>query len=103
MSFSQSCEDIRLETDGGLRLVCLAQNESGGWQPTELYLDDFIGNEDGWFKWGGENVSQSARDFTLEGSRLSAWLPTLAGEYRGRQELDLDDRISNEDGELVYR
>lgn len=43
-----------------------------------------------------------ASDIKLEGSVLSAQLPKRDGGYRERQRIELNDRISNEDGVLVF-
>ncbi|KAJ5564654.1 hypothetical protein N7513_000896 [Penicillium frequentans] len=103
MAFAQSSQDLHIATkDGGLFLFCRAQTEDGDWQATEINLDEFIGNEDGWFAWDGVNFSQSARSILLEGTTLTADLPKADGGYRERQGIDLNDRIGNENGKLVF-
>ncbi|KAJ5809908.1 Cyanovirin-N [Penicillium pulvis] len=103
MAFSQSSQDLRLENkEGSLFLFCQAQNEVGDWQAAEINLDQFIGNGDGWSEWDGINFSQSAENIHLDGAYLTADLPKADGGYRERQGIDLNDRIGNEDGNLVY-
>ncbi|KAJ5892349.1 hypothetical protein N7504_009040 [Penicillium tannophilum] len=103
MSFSQSSQNIHTETkDGSLFLFCQAQNEVGDWQAAEINLDEFIGNSDGWFEWDGVDFSQSAQNIHLEGTYLTADLPMRDGGYRERQGIDLNDRIGNENGKLVF-
>jgi hypothetical protein len=53
--------------------------------------------------WDGVNAGQSAQGIELDGSMLTAELPMRDGGYRERQGIDLNDRISNENGQLVYQ
>jgi hypothetical protein len=46
--------------------------------------------------------SHSAQHARLEGTTLTAELPMRDGGYRERQGINLDDRISNENGVLVF-
>jgi hypothetical protein len=48
------------------------------------------------------DFSHSAINIQLEGTVLTAELPMRDGGYRERQGIDLNDRISNENGELVF-
>ncbi|OQD84165.1 hypothetical protein PENANT_c014G05303 [Penicillium antarcticum] len=101
MSFYESCENVRIEiNDDAIYLHCDARNEDGESQSASLRLDDFIGNEDGWFMWDGVNAGQSAHNVELDGSMLTAELPMRDGGHRERQGIDLNDRISNENGRL---
>jgi hypothetical protein len=45
---------------------------------------------------------RKARNIELEGTYLKAELPKANGEYRDRQGIDLNDRIGNDNGELVF-
>ncbi|KAL7944069.1 Cyanovirin-N [Trichoderma barbatum] len=100
MSFSASAQNIWLEN--GHRLRASLQDEEGNWRDSEIDLNDFIGNEDGWFMWDGVNFSDSAQDIRLEGTLLTAELPMRDGGYRERQGIQLDDRVSNNNGHLVF-
>lgn len=51
MSFSASANNIWLE-DGHI-LVADVADESGNWNQSRIDLNNFIGNEDGWFMWDG--------------------------------------------------
>jgi hypothetical protein len=53
--------------------------------------------------WDGVNFSHSAQDMRLEGgSYLTAELPMRDGGYRERMGIELNDRIGNENGRLVF-
>ncbi|KAG8413082.1 hypothetical protein J3459_015809 [Metarhizium acridum] len=49
------------------------------------------------------DFSESAHDILLDGSRLTAEMGMVEGGNRERQGLELNDRIGNENGQLVYR
>ncbi|KAF9174868.1 hypothetical protein BGX21_010659 [Mortierella sp. AD011] len=101
MSFSATSMNAYLHHDHILRAVC--QDEDGNCVESELDLDDLIGNEDGWFTWDSGNFSESARDVRLEdGYLLTAELPMRDGGYRERQGIDLNERVSNDNGQLVF-
>ncbi|KAL6797432.1 Cyanovirin-N [Trichoderma sp. SZMC 28013] len=100
MSFSASAQNFWLE--GGHILVANVADRDGNWVESRIDLNDFIGNEDGWFMWDGVNFAESANDIRLEGSLLTAELPMRDGGYRERQGIELNDRISNNDGQLVF-
>ncbi|EHK18458.1 uncharacterized protein TRIVIDRAFT_216697 [Trichoderma virens Gv29-8] len=100
MSFAASAQNIWLE-DGHI-LVASVQDREGNWQESRIDLDEFIGNEDGWFMWDGVNFSHSANGIQLDGTHLTAELPMRDGGYRERQGIELNDRISNIDGQLVF-
>lgn len=53
--------------------------------------------------WDGVNFSESANDIRLEGTLLTAELQMRDGAYRERQGIDLNDRIANENGQLVFQ
>ncbi|KAL4886112.1 Cyanovirin-N [Aspergillus karnatakaensis] len=100
MSFAESCNDIRLED--GYWLVAMAETVDGSWVESRINLNDFIGNEDGWFMWDGVNFAESANDIRLEGTLLTAELPMRDGGYRERQGIELNDRIRNLSGMLIF-
>ncbi|KAM0255546.1 hypothetical protein ACHAQJ_005693 [Trichoderma viride] len=99
MSFEASASNIFLE-DGHI-LCATVCREDGEWVDSRIDLNEFIGNEDGWFMWDGVNFSESANEIRLEGTNLTAELPMRDGGYRERQGIQLGDRISNRDGQLV--
>ncbi|RBR23781.1 uncharacterized protein FIESC28_03397 [Fusarium coffeatum] len=100
MSFSASAESYHLH-DGHI-LKAVVRNREGEPCESEIDLDQFIGNQDGWFMWDGADWSHSAQDARLEGTTLTAELPKRDGGYRERQGINLDDRITNNDGVLVF-
>ncbi|KAL1979791.1 hypothetical protein VTN96DRAFT_5198 [Rasamsonia emersonii] len=107
MSFHLTSEDIHLEfADDSTWLVAQVKDAHGRFHHNRVRLDKHIGNSDGWFIWGGENFTRSARDIRLEhgprGPKLTAELPMINGGFRERQGIDLADRIENRDGHLVY-
>ena len=118
MSFSESVDNIRLHQGYLLRANC--QQEDGEWRESQIDLNRIIGNEDGkmisqssgkstnrslgWFVWGAENFAESADEIQLEGgSYLTANLPKRDGGFRERQGINLNERIANENGRLVFR
>ncbi|OAA40666.1 Cyanovirin-N [Metarhizium rileyi] len=100
MSFTETSEGWWLEDNHILHAQC--QNADGEKVESTIDLDTFVGNSDGWFIWDGENFSLSATDVRLDGSYLSAELATVEGGSRERQGLELNDRIGNDNGQLVY-
>ncbi|SPJ73956.1 related to Cyanovirin-N homolog [Fusarium torulosum] len=100
MPFLLSARQVHL-VDGHILKAVLTKRD-GESRDAELDLNDIIGNTDGWFMWEGVNFSQMASDIKLEGSVLSAQLPKRDGGYIERQRIELNDRISNEDGVLVF-
>ena len=53
--------------------------------------------------WDGGNFSHSAEEIDLrDGHHLEALLKTEDGNYRERQGINLNDRISNVNGKLTY-
>ena len=57
----------------------------------------------GWFQWGGQNYSQTGSDFALDGPKLVGNLKMNDGGSRGLQGINLDDKIANIEGVLVYQ
>ncbi|KAF9894871.1 hypothetical protein FE257_004492 [Aspergillus nanangensis] len=105
MSFHETACDIHLSPDNALVAIC--NNEEGSGLTSEIQLDDFLGNKDGHFVWGGKNVTQTSRNLRLirEGpSRLPilhADLQNSSGKYVGA-DCHLHEGIININGELLY-
>lgn len=53
MSFTQSANNIGL-VDGHI-LQADVRDAQGNWVNSQIDLDQFIGNADGWFMWDGES------------------------------------------------
>ncbi|KAL1970788.1 hypothetical protein VTN77DRAFT_2622 [Rasamsonia byssochlamydoides] len=107
MSFHLSSRNIRIEFEGDSTfLFAEVRDAHGSYHSNRIRLDKHIGNSDGWFIWGGENFTRSARDIRLEhgpnGPKLTAELPMINGGFRGRQGIDLADKIENQNGHLVF-
>ncbi|KAI0015801.1 Cyanovirin-N [Xylariomycetidae sp. FL0641] len=105
MSFHLTAQEIELR-DGHI-LHARLQREDGGWQESEIDLDQFIGNQDGCFCWGGANFSESAEEchFAIEGGAdvpvLRAQLRCENGEMCAR-DVNLAERVFNRDGSFVF-
>ncbi|KAF7617794.1 hypothetical protein AFLA_006706 [Aspergillus flavus NRRL3357] len=60
MSFHQTSCDIHLTPEQGQRrtsLVAICNNDEGSGLTSDIFLDDFLGNDNGHFIWGGKNVT----------------------------------------------
>ncbi|OAQ58302.1 CVNH domain-containing protein [Pochonia chlamydosporia 170] len=100
MSFVATSQSFWLENGHILHAQC--RDTDGSWKDSTIDLNQFIGNSDGWFVWDGANFSRSAQNISLDGPMLSAELTTHDGGHRERQGLNLNDRISNNNGQLAY-
>ncbi|TGZ82086.1 Cyanovirin-N [Ascodesmis nigricans] len=104
MSFHLSGENIRVR---GAILKAQLRNMGGELVDAEINLDEFIGNNDGNFEWGGENFSQSAENisFSIEGGGevpvLRADLRDCEGNYHHR-DINLSERVENIDGRFEF-
>ncbi|TDZ34327.1 Cyanovirin-N-like protein [Colletotrichum trifolii] len=105
MSFHASAQEIRVD-DGHILRAQLA-NGDGEWNDVEVNLNDFLGNDNGSFQWGGQGFSNSAEDihFTLEGDDnvpiLRARLFNLEGEAVDA-DVNLSERVGNDNGNFVF-
>ncbi|KAF1967091.1 Cyanovirin-N [Bimuria novae-zelandiae CBS 107.79] len=107
MTFHYTAEEGSIHVEGNHILKARLQRPDGEYQDAEIDLNNHIGNENGSFFWDGENFSDSAEDvhFTIEGEGevpvLRATLHNADGE--GVQcDLNLAERISNNDGSFVF-
>ncbi|KAF8465525.1 Cyanovirin-N [Kalaharituber pfeilii] len=105
MSFHETADNIRLVDDH--ILVSNLKRADGSWREATIDLDNYIGNQDGWFMWGGEKFSHTAENISLnlnhpDGPHLEADLRSRDGSYRGRQGVSLSGKIENQDGRFVY-
>ncbi|MDD2673163.1 MAG: CVNH domain-containing protein [Syntrophales bacterium] len=104
--FSQTCMNIALEGTC-LKADCLMPN--GGTVPAKIYLSDFIGLLMGRLTWGGSGFQRFCRDLALipkpEGGKTSTWLRAYCEteRYRGTTEINLDERIGNNNGVLTFQ
>ncbi|KAK3988780.1 CVNH domain-containing protein [Cladorrhinum sp. PSN332] len=104
MSFHLSAEDIRLD-DGHILRARLHNGEEH--VDAEINLNDFIGNDNGNFQWGGNNFSDSAEgiSFSLEGDDnvpiLRAGLKDVEGNVQWR-DINLAERLGNAGGNFNW-
>ncbi|KAI4147359.1 MAG: hypothetical protein LQ340_005594 [Diploschistes diacapsis] len=101
-NFSASSTQISLDRDHDLIASC--SDVHGGRKLTSVNLNDCLGNEWGSFRWSkGGNFAASARNVRLvDGGRvLEAELAAGDGSYK-QAHVFLDERITNEDGELRF-
>ncbi|KAH7025685.1 Cyanovirin-N [Microdochium trichocladiopsis] len=98
MSFWDSSQEVTLE-DNILRASC--QDVEGNWQTTEINLNDFLGNSNGIFEWGGGGWHGTATNYRLEGPVLVAQLDDGNGEWP-EAKIDLNERITNNNGQLEF-
>ncbi|KAJ4391084.1 hypothetical protein N0V93_004698 [Gnomoniopsis smithogilvyi] len=104
-NFHETCELESIRIDDGRFLRCLVRREDGELTEAEIDLNCCIGNENGQFEWGRENFSESAEDIRVD---IEAGQPILRavlrredGEFDAR-DLNLTERISNQDGRLCF-
>ncbi|KUJ11334.1 CNVH-domain-containing protein [Mollisia scopiformis] len=102
MSFKEQSRNIRLEGTI-LRAECSKADPSGKWpwHESELRLDRLLGNVSGQLVWLGTNFNHNAKHIYLEGTTLHALLPKSEHVWHPTS-VDLNDRIANKDGRLVY-
>ncbi|KAF7624675.1 hypothetical protein AFLA_000007, partial [Aspergillus flavus NRRL3357] len=101
-NFSASSRDIRLER--GHELVAHCGAISGQMRPSSIPLNNVLSNQYGKFVWARNgNFAASARNIRLiEGGKvLEAELANGRGGW-DRAWMRLDERISNQDGNLVF-
>ncbi|KAI5838311.1 Cyanovirin-N [Morchella snyderi] len=102
MSFSETTRYHQLIDGRILEAECL--NEYGDWICSTIDLNNYIGNINGTLEWDSAGFFDTAVNVNLVefGRRLEACLVRESGmeDICG---LWLDERISNINGELVYR
>jgi len=101
-NFSASCTSITLDRDYDLIASCA--NVQGHTKLSSLSLNNCLSNQHGAFVWArGGNFGASARNVRLVdgGKVLEAELGTGGGGWEWAS-IRLDEKVSNEDGELVF-
>jgi len=101
-NFSASANSITLDRDYDLIASCA--NVHGQHKLSSLSLNNCLSNQHGHFAWGrGGNFAASARNVRLveNGKVLEAELGTGSGGWN-KDYIRLDERISNNDGDLVF-
>ncbi|KAJ5693648.1 hypothetical protein N7455_003447 [Penicillium solitum] len=108
MSFHHSACDIRLRGEPSCTfLSAICNNDEGSGLIDNMPLDEYLGNENGQFSWGGKNFSHDARSITLlaQGPDKRPILHSNLRDSSGNfvpSEIDLATHIANIDGQLVY-
>ncbi|KAL7912168.1 Cyanovirin-N [Trichoderma velutinum] len=101
MSFFESSQNVRLEGNFLVADVCC---EDGSWTESRLDLNNHVGNNEGVFEIGGNDVFDSADQVSwrLDGTNIITLLYTSDGGFGEEQFLDLNNYVSNENGVLVF-
>ncbi|OJJ81484.1 CVNH domain-containing protein, partial [Aspergillus glaucus CBS 516.65] len=94
-----------IRIDGDHVLVAQLKNDDGELIDSSIDLDEILGNDDGQFQWGDGNFSKTADDVELdfegEVPVLQAQLTEADGSFVPA-EINLAERIINENGDLVF-
>ncbi len=97
--FTDSCRDTNLN---GPILSSSCKDRNGNYKYSSIGLNPFIGNRNGLLHWGGENFANSCEGIRLEGAgALFANCKKVNGDFNDTN-INLDNRISNTDGNLTY-
>lgn len=107
MGFSITSVDISYEH---FHLHATCMKNDGDYKFSKLTLDDFIGNDNGKLFWGGQDFTDSCKEFSLKvlksqkentvyrilkckaQKKNGVWIETF---------INLDERIANRDGDLT--
>lgn len=99
MSFSKSAQSAHLK---GSHLHAQVRRVDGSWNDSKINLDHHIGNDNGHLVWGAENFSQSCQNITIhDGHKLKCEARRVDGSWN-HTEINLDDKIGNNNGDLVF-
>lgn len=108
MGFSNTSTDISFE-HFHLHATCTINDKD--YKFSKLTLDDFIGNDNGKLFWGGQDFTDSCKDFSLKivqnqkentqymilkckaQKKNGVWIETF---------INLDEQIVNRDGDLTF-
>ena len=100
-AFSISSTDIKLE---GTQLKARCRDRQGSYQDdASIELNNYIANIDGELKWlpNGDFIDTS-RNLSITGSTLKCESRSIEGSWRDTS-IELDEKISNYNGKLIYR
>ncbi|KAG9574295.1 hypothetical protein KCU97_g14709, partial [Aureobasidium melanogenum] len=105
-NFSETSRDISLDYNT-MALKAFCRRPDGSEHESYLHLNEILGNRDGRFVWerhGNFTGSvQEGKIWLAEGGRaLCAVLGDGRGGWNEHASIELDERISNENGQLVY-
>lgn len=100
MAFSLSSSDIHLD---GSQLKARCKDRAGSYHDSSIELNNYIANIDGELRWQANgNFIASSRKVSLAGSVLRCQSRTRGGDWRDTS-VNLDDKISNFNGKLIYK
>ncbi|KAF3405606.1 Cyanovirin-N [Talaromyces pinophilus] len=79
------------------------EDDRGCVHHSSLRLDDWIGDRNGRFQWGGHDFTKDADEVTFNPSEGASRVPVLRADFHGIQgDINLAERINNENGELRF-
>ncbi|KAF2395997.1 CVNH domain-containing protein [Trichodelitschia bisporula] len=105
-NFHASAEHDSVRVDEGRYLRGQLRNGNGDLVDAEINLNDVLGNDNGYFTWGGQGFADSAENvtFSFEGDGV----PILRAELRDAEgnlqyrDINLSERIGNNDGGFYF-
>ncbi|KAF7114786.1 hypothetical protein CNMCM5793_000325 [Aspergillus hiratsukae] len=107
MSFHKSFNHLHINTRPGHTVLEGTTHDERGLEiNSQILLDDYIGNSNGRFVWGGRNFSRSADNDTMtlsntpHGAILRAHLLKDDETWSENQRIDLSEKIANLNGKL---
>jgi hypothetical protein len=106
-NFSGSCKDLRLNATNFSKTATLTadcKTEKGAYVSSEVNLNDLITNNHGSLQWGhpgGADFQQSCSGDALAGSKLTSSCVASA-EVRKSTQIELNEKITNDNGKLTY-
>jgi hypothetical protein len=106
-NFSGSCKNLALNATNFSKSATLTadcRKQDGTYLKAEVNLNDLITNNHGSLQWGrpgGADFQQSCSGDALSGSKLSSSCVESA-EVRKSTQIDLNQKITNENGKLTY-
>jgi len=93
-----------IRIDGSI-LSANCRRTNGSYEPSSLDLNSCVGNKNGIIWWGSSDFYYTAQDVRLgwyDGRpQLLASIRTISGNWHD-VDLELDERIANKNGKLVY-
>src|SRR5262249_41117303 len=105
--FSGSCKNIRLNATNFSKTATLTadcRRRDGSYLNSQMNLNDVITNNHGSLQWGhpgGADFQQSCSGDALSGSKLASSCVESA-EVRKSTQIDLNEKITNDNGKLTY-
>lgn len=100
--FSRSARNVSYDAKNAC-LKAEVQTQRGDWVMSSISLDLLITNRNGRLEWETDGgFSRSVKDVTVVGGLLTCIAQSASGAHV-KSTLDLDKRIANVDGCLVYQ